>query len=137
MASSISLRDIYRELLVPLLATGDDLLDLLHVRLQIERGLEESPTAKCEVYQMRPKTKAASYRGLEKGAIKNLLQGANARTGYPGDRALRSESNVTLQIHTLELRNESGNVVVRDVPVVAVSLPEKMRADVYQETEGD
>jgi hypothetical protein len=137
VASSISLRDIYRELLVPLLATGDDLLDLLHVRLQIERGLEESPTAKCEVYQMRPKTKAASYRGLEKGAIKNLLQGANARTGYPGDRALRSESNVTLQIHTLELRNESGNVVVRDVPVVAVSLPEKMRADVYQETEGD
>lgn len=138
VAGGLRLKDVYRELLVPLMATGDDLLDLLHVRLQIERGIEDSPEALCDVYQMRPSAGSEAYRGLDKdGAIKNLLQGSNVRTGYPGDRAIRSESRVTVQIHILELRNEDRRPIAWGVPVVAVSVPEPMRADLYQEPVSD
>jgi hypothetical protein len=136
-ARGISLTSTYKDLLVPLTWTGDDLLDHLHILLQIERMLETDQAAICDIYQMSPS--AERSRGLDKnGEIKNLMQGSNERSGYPGDRAIRCESNVTIQIHRLELTKEGAkgknpHVIAHDVPVIAVAIPEKMRADAYFE----
>ncbi len=50
-----------------------------------------------------------------------------ARRGeiYPGDRAIREDDQVTVQIHTLDL-TQDGDVVCRDVPVLAVWIPARM-----------
>ena len=43
---------------------------------------------------------------------------------YPGDRAIRDNEVVTIQIHNLELTRDRGAIVVaRDVPVLAVWVP--------------
>ena len=45
------------------------------------------------------------------GEIKNLFQGKNPRSGpivYPGDREIRASSGLTVQIHTLSVREEQG-----------------------------
>jgi hypothetical protein len=108
------------------------------VLLQIENALEEhakdKPPLSCELYQM---VKGASRgRSLDaEGAIKNLMQGSNANTGYPGDRAICDPQRVTIQIHTLTLREDteegrgSGPTVAEHVPALAVAIPKRMRAD--------
>lgn len=138
----LPLRVVYQELLVPLVAVGDDLLNHIHVILQIESAIEEHPKdlppLLCDVYRM--KKGALRYRGLdEEGQIKNLLQGSNARTGYSGDRALRSDERVAIQIHMLELgekdedKTKATKIVVKDVPAIAASIPENLRVDTYHE----
>jgi hypothetical protein len=135
VAKDVQLSKVYSDLLVPLSAVGDDLLDHLHVLLQIERELEEHPRAICDVYLMSKG--AQRERGLdEHESIKNLMQGPNDRTGYPGDRQIREPNRVVVQIHKLNLKAESSEggrkkakVVAQGVPVVAVAIPEDMRRD--------
>jgi len=146
LLASFDLSSVYRDLLVPILAVRDDLLDHIHVLLQIEAALEEHPEDKppllCEVYRMC--RGAPRERGLgEDGEIKSLLQGENRNTGYPGDRAIRHQQRVTVQIHTLDLRNEgkdgqrNGPFVVRGVPALAIAIPKAMRADTLIEDDDE
>jgi hypothetical protein len=143
VSGGISLEAVYRDLLVPMTASGDDLLDHIHVLLQIERelerkdDLEECPIAECDVYQMSKGRERE--RGInKKGAIKALLQGSNERTGYPGDREIVNPNRVSVQLHMLELTedDDGGNshVVARRVPCVAVTMPERMRGDIVAQS---
>jgi hypothetical protein len=139
VARGLSLEVVYRDLLVPLQVLGDDLIDHLHVLLQIERELEErrgkNETAYCDVYQMSKGV--GRERSLdENGSIVNLMQGKNEPTGYPGDRAIRDDERVSIQIHKVNLRAKKaetkapkGRVVAEAVPVVAVAIPPEMRGD--------
>jgi hypothetical protein len=145
VAKTFSLEEAYRALLVPLELSGDDLMEHVHALLQIERILKRNRQATCDIYEMSPGTRRE--RGLDaSNAIKNLMQGANEKTGYPGDREIRSADVVTIQLHLLRLSadQDEGNdkeakckkrTVVEDVPVVAVAIPEALRADVYAEPE--
>jgi hypothetical protein len=72
----------------------------------------------------------------ENGSIVNLMQGKNEPTGYPGDRAIRDDERVSIQIHKVNLRAKKaetkapkGRVVAEAVPVVAVAIPPEMRGD--------
>jgi hypothetical protein len=52
---------------------------------------------------------------------------------YPGDRAVRDDQNVSVQIHTLDLTRDN-NVVAENVTVVAVWVPARLaRAWLAQE----
>jgi hypothetical protein len=141
---SISLETVYRELLVPMTAAGEDLLDHIHVLLQIERELnrkaveelQECPIAKCDVYLMS-KGEERTRSVDTAGAIKALLQGANVATGYPGDRELRDHDHVTVQIHILKLvHGEDKKVLAHKVPCLAVTMPDRMRDDIIMESLG-
>ena len=44
---------------------------------------------------------------------------------YPGDRAIRDNANVTIQIHILDLTRED-RVVAENVPVLVVWVPERL-----------
>lgn len=39
--------------------------------------------------------------------LKSVLQGANPKTNYPGDRAIISEELITVQLHNIEIKNEN------------------------------
>jgi hypothetical protein len=72
-------------------------------------------------------------RGVDdNGEVTNLYQGEapvnpRERRGevYPGDRAIRENDIVTVQIHRLDLTHQD-NVVARDVPVIAVWVPARL-----------
>jgi hypothetical protein len=145
VAPAQPLVEVYRDLLVPLEWSGDDLVEHLHLLLQLQRILERDPNATCDVYQMS--AGARRERGLDSShGLKNLMQGENAKTGYPGDREVKSSGSVTVQLHRLRLTSTEGveactgragnrKIAADDVPVLAVAIPEKLRTDVYAEPE--
>jgi hypothetical protein len=70
--------------------------------------------------------------------IRNLFQGSNARTNYPGARQIRSDSMITFQIHRYHLENHTkSRVLLEDLPVLAVHIPEHLAERVWVEREGD
>ncbi|MGC1890864.1 MAG: hypothetical protein WA709_33120, partial [Stellaceae bacterium] len=85
----------------------------------------------CTVYWMSPA--ARRRRGVdENGEVTQLFQGEapvqpRERRGevYPGDRAIRDNDAVTIQLHTLDLTREDV-VILEDVPVVAVWVPARL-----------
>jgi hypothetical protein len=146
VSTSIPLKTVYEDLLVPTTAAGEDLLDHIHVLLQIERELErrddlkENPIAECDVYLMS-KGQERKRSINKQGAIKALLQGSNERTGYPGDRDIVNPRRVTVQVHMLHLVREDeetgkSHLVAHNVPCLAVRMPERTRGDIVAEPLG-
>jgi hypothetical protein len=103
--------------------------------LQIDDYLQEHPDAKCTVYRMsRGGERMRSVDDNEE--IPTLFQGSNyadaARRDeiYPGDERIRAADGLTIQIHTLEVRQKNrGDVIARNVPTVAVWVPVVMAQD--------
>lgn len=132
VASDVSLASIYETLLAPLQVTRpSDFYNYLGLQLQISAYLETHPDARCAVYfisggAQRDRTLSADDE------IPNLFQGPNPgrdRT-YPGDREIRAENRLTVQVHRLRLL-EHGSTTVRaqDVPTIAVWVPAVMAED--------
>jgi hypothetical protein len=48
---------------------------------------------------------------------------------YPGDRAIFSADELTIQIHLLTLNTRDGAPVCERVPAVAIKLPSAMGSD--------
>lgn len=119
----------YRDLLVPLtMADEDDILDQLLVTMQIRSILDEDPNALCDVFLMSGG--AARERAVtDKGAVENPFQGANASTNYPGDRLIKSDDRVSIQIHNLTLQR-AGQIVAQNIRLVATNIPTALREDI-------
>lgn len=134
--TDIPLRDAIERLLVPFRITGTtDSQRHTGMLLQLSKALEDNPDEVCTVFRMSPASRRR--RGIdENGEVTNLFQGAAPvlpleRRGevYPGDQAIREDADVTIQIHTLDLSREENGVqreVMRDVPVIAVWVPERL-----------
>ena len=132
-ANDVLLREAVEELLIPFrLAAAEDTQDVTGLLLQLARAIELNPTERCAVYRVSPGF--ARRRGVDgSGRVTNLFQGAAPvnppeRRGsvYPGDRDIREPNSVTIQVHILTLTDADGNVVARDVPVIAVWVPSRM-----------
>lgn len=99
--------------------------------LQLKRAIEDDPHEVCGVYRISPARRR--QRGVdENGEVTNLYQGAfpvfpldQRGQIYPGDRAIRDDDNVSVQIHTLDLTREN-NIVAENVPVIAVWVPARL-----------
>ena len=99
--------------------------------LQLSKALEDNSDEICTVYRISPVT--GRRRGIDdNGEVTNLFQGEapvqpRERRGevYPGDRAIRDDDNVTIQIHTLALMRDDREVA-QNVPVLAVWVPERL-----------
>jgi len=132
VATGLSLRDVLERLLIPMRITSSrDSQQITGLLLQLSRALENDPDEPCAVFRMSPRT--GRERGVDgSGEVTNLFQGQApvnppARRGevYPGDRAVREEGHVTVQIHTLDLTRD-GSVVRENVPVLAVWVPSRL-----------
>lgn len=138
LAEEIALKEVLEDLLTELeVRHPNDAIEYTGLLLQLSYFLDRQADATVRIYEMRPKVEA-TRRGLdEAGRLKNLFQGANPKGSghiYPGDRAIRAgpddPESVTVQVHWLhEVRaSNSKRVKERDVPVVAVYLPEEAQS---------
>lgn len=136
VTEKVPLRRAYEELLIHLRLTDEgDSQVFTGLLLQIESFLEQHSERTCTVYRMsKGKERARSVNDDEE--IPTLFQGANyADPGhkdmvYPGDDGIRADSGLTIQIHTLQVRQKDrGSVIASDVPTIAVWVPAEMAND--------
>lgn len=132
VAEGLSLDLVFRELLTRLrLTRPGDSQELTGVLLQIKAYLEENPNATCAVYLISPD--ARRERGVDDDdCILNLFQGAypvNPPTErgriYPGDRAIRARHGLTVQIHSVAIKQPGGRTI-DNVPTAAIWVPREM-----------
>jgi hypothetical protein len=134
VARDVSLRLAYEAMLTRLwLARSGDSTLLTGLLLQVGRYLDDHADATCVIYRMsQGMTRDRDVD--DDGEIPTLFQGPNYDesvdprvTLYPGDREIRADGQVTIQIHTLRVK-DSGNVLADDVPTIAVWIPRSMGA---------
>jgi hypothetical protein len=140
VCEDIPLLQVVEELLVKIRITGTtDSQRNTGLLLQLSRALEQNPDEVCTVYRMSGGRRRR--RGIDgDGEVTNLFQGEAPvqprplrGTVYPGDRNIRDDANVSVQIHTLDLTRDDV-VVVENVPAIAVWVPARLaRAWVAQE----
>jgi hypothetical protein len=140
LCENLRLHIVLEELLTPLRITGiTDSQRNTGLLLQLKRAIDADPNEFCRVYRISPARRR--QRGVDDdGEVTNLMQGEfpvfpldQRGQIYPGDRALRDDDNVSVQIHTLDL-TRNNNVVAENVPVVAVWVPARLaRAWLAQE----
>ncbi len=133
ISEDVSLRRAYEDLLIPLRLTEErDSQLFTGLLLQVKAYLDEHPDTRCTVYQMsKGKSRLRSVNDDEE--IPTLFQGANyADTAhkdmvYPGDERERASQGITIQIHTLQVRQKDrGPLIADNVPTVAVWIPQSM-----------
>ena len=136
IAEDVPLRRAYEELLSPLRFTDErDSQLFTGAMLQIDNYLQEHTDATCTVYRMSGG--GERLRSVnDDDEIPTLFQGANYADAahrdeiYPGDDRIRSVDGLTIQIHTLEVRQKNrGPVIAQDVPTIAVWVPAVMARD--------
>lgn len=115
----------------------DDNMEHSALMLMLNRLVATEPEATCSFYAFSgPWSDVDAIRSLndeQPAKIKNLFQGSNARTNYPGARALISQRDVTFQLHRYNLQTNDGKRTLRDVPVFAVHFPDKLIERVWIE----
>lgn len=115
--------------------------------------LQDNSDERCLVYVISSKIENGQVaqnirerRLNENGSntIKQLFQGKNPKSGeviYPGDRDIKNENMVTIQIHRLRLKDTVGNNIVdengstlyEDVPTIAIWFPENIGKDIIRQ----
>lgn len=136
VAEQIPFRRAYEDLLIPLRFTDEyDSQRFTGVLLQIDNYLQMNPDPTCTVYQMS-KGNERMRSVNDDDEIPTLFQGANYADAahrdevYPGDEGVRAAEGLTIQIHTLEVRQENrGPIIASRVPTVAVWVPSSMSRD--------
>lgn len=143
VASSVSIREAYEHLLMNLQFTSlSDAQNFLGIMVVIRQALEQNPDERCRIYVMS--SREMRLRTLnDQGEIPYLFQGAapvspRERRGeiYPGDRYIRSEEDITIQIHNLELQERDGRTVHSNVPNIAIHIPGRLANDVLIQDQG-
>jgi hypothetical protein len=140
----VPLHTVLERLLVPMRITGTtDSQRFTGLLLQLSKALENDPDEVCAVYRISPRERRQRRIDAD-GEMPQLFQGEAPvqppeRRGeiYPGDRAIRQNENVTIQIHMIDLTRDDI-VVAERVAVVAVWVPRRLaRAWIAQEDQQD
>jgi hypothetical protein len=124
VADGVRLAEAYERLLIRLRMTrSSDSVRYTGLLLQVKKHLESHPDSVCRIYQMSRGT--ARERALtDTGTVNQLFQGPSGST-YPGDRELKANEGMTIQLHTLNLTKDS-RLQHENVPEVAVWVPTEM-----------
>ncbi len=115
----------------------DDNLRHSALLLGLERLANEEPNMPCSFYALAgPWSGVEAIRSLGDSnppKVKNIFQGKNAPTNYPGARALISAEMVTFQLHRYDIRTFDKKRTIRDVPILAVHIPDHLIERVWIE----
>jgi len=132
ICGDVPLVEIVERLLVPYRFTAPgDTQEITGVLLQLSHALEQNPYERCVVYRMSPDY--SRRRTVDaNGRIRNLFQGAapvnppEVRGSiYPGDREIHAPEDVTIQVHFVDI-TQNSELVAENVPVVAIWVPRRM-----------
>ncbi len=86
---------------------------------------EDSPEfGTVDVFRMGDKDKRRR-RDVEAGGKISVTQGGNTSKGYQGDRSVRNEKTITLQIYRLD-HGDANNIQEYDVCYLGISLPAEL-----------
>lgn len=145
VASNVSVNEVYDNFLTNLqFSRLNDAQNFLGVLVIIGCYIEEHPNEQCTIYQMSGGL--ARERNLNQNSeIPNLFQGAHPvnppekrGTIYPGDRAIHSETGVTIQLHYLNIPEFSEqNHDHPIVPNIAIWIPREITGDVIIQDQGN
>ncbi len=115
----------------------DDTLQHGALMFGLERMIADDPNMRCSFYALSgPWSDVSAKRTLSAKnppKIKNLFQGSNARTNYPGARALVSSETITFQLHRYDIQTADKKRTLNDVPILAVYIPDPLRERVWIE----
>ena len=115
----------------------DDNLQHSALLLGLDRLVSEQQDILCNFYALSgPWSGVNAKRTLNDRTppkIKNLFQGSNARTNYPGARALISSEAVTFQLHRYDIQTSDKTRTLKDVPILAVHIPKDLVEKVWVE----
>lgn len=137
IARNVSTRTAFEHLIVPMrISDPVDSWTFLQIRLQIQRYLESRSDSLCTVYRMRPNYEVR--RTLARDSKIEPYQGANAPTGYPGDRQIFDRERLTIQIHEYSrIDDRGGNLLATQVPQIAIVLPPQMVHGMVAQMQGE
>lgn len=115
----------------------DDNLQHSALMMGLERLATKDPDMRCSFYALSgPWSGVNAVRTLSDKnppKIKNLFQGKNAKTNYPGARALISAETITFQLHRYDIQTSDKKWTIRDVPTLAVYVPDHLMERVWVE----
>ncbi|MBN7784087.1 hypothetical protein JYP51_04100 [Ponticoccus gilvus] len=115
----------------------DDNLQHSALLLGLERLANEEPDMPCSFYALSgPWSGVEAVRSLGDTSppkVKNLFQGKNDPTNYPGARALVSAEMITFQLHRYDIQTSDKKRTIRDVPILAVHVPDHLMERVWIE----
>jgi len=138
VSCNVPLQKVYDELLLNLFfARLNDAQNFLGILVIIKNYLEQNKDAVCTVYQM---SKGISRKRElnENEEIRNLFQGESPvnpievrGTIYPGDRSIRGNEGITIQIHNLTIpKFTRDHPEYQVIPNIAVYIPREVAGDV-------
>jgi hypothetical protein len=151
LVSRISMKDCLENFLNKLKYTREsDSAKYSSLRGILKRYLEQYPDEECLIYLMSANSlsdwKIRNRRLDTKGhdEVQELFQGKNPRTGlviYPGDREIKNDDLVSIQIHRLHITgmngenilDEEGNIKYIDVPTLAIWIPKNIGKDIIRQ----
>lgn len=151
-AEGIPLENVLENLLVRMWYSWRDAPSFSAAELAIQWHLRSNPEASAVVYLIAAQRTSLPGGGKRRrqiddhGRIVNLFQGAAPvhpvklrGSVYPGDRYIRADETVTVQIHDLDLTDSAqpSNLLRGHVPVVSVWVPKFMRVGVFTEMATD
>ena len=136
IANNISINKIL-DYLIQYKMSNEDLIRYTGVLLQIKEFLTNNQNKTCTVYIMSlGKSRNRSINNS--GEISQLFQGEfpvslNKRgTIYPGDREIKLQNQLTVQIHKLNIKDDEV-FSYKNVPTIAIWVPKKYERDwIYQ-----
>lgn len=152
LVARIPLRECLEHLLNKLKFTRDsDSATYSSLRGIIKRYLEDYPNEECLLFLMSARSlddwTIRSRRLDRKGhdEINELFQGKNPKRGpviYPGDREIKDENLITVQVHRLNITNnngedifdDDGNLKFQDVVTLAIWVPEHIGRDIIRQS---
>ena len=118
------------EYLIKYKMSNQDFVDYIGLLLQIKAFFTDNQNEHCTIYIMsKGECRERSINGYSE--ISQLFQGAapvsppNIRgTIYPGDREMKNQNQLTIQIHKLNIKYE-GEYCYKNVPTMAIWVPER------------
>ena len=131
------------ELLNKLKFTRDsDSASYSSLRGVLQGHIEENPDEDCLIYLMSARSLTDWTRRTRRlnrnDELQQLFQGKQPTRAtqqyqigevYPGDREIKDENRLTIQIHMLDIRNED----YRDVPTLAIWIPDHISKDIIRQ----
>ena len=105
--------------------------------LGLERMVSKESGITCSFYALSGPWSGVDYKrtltGKKPPKVRQLWQGSNARTNYPGARALVSAETVTFQLHRYDVQTADRKRTLHDVPILAVHIPDSLMERVWVE----